>query len=261
MILSAQSTSYNYTTAKKNCFLTLSCRDVIDSQKRYMLWGCVLISATNDWAQLRSHKSTENFPVHWNTDKFFARYVHGYCHHNARKYVGESNENCKTEIKIRNIAPLSYKLADMLPRFKDGLKMAAPLCTLTEEQHFVICFLIGEGAKPETKRMCKEWRHSSSPKPKKFRKQPSSGKIMLSFGTTEPWTWSIYTPRVYTITSASYQISWRIIFDLQSDESDADFCLEESFCNMIMLGPILPLQQLQQCKTCTFGYRSPSATW
>jgi hypothetical protein len=31
------------------------------------------------------------------------------------KYEGESNENRKTEIKIRNIAPLSYKLADMLP--------------------------------------------------------------------------------------------------------------------------------------------------
>jgi hypothetical protein len=29
-------------------------------------------------------------------------------------YEGESNENRKTEIKIRNIAPLSYKLADML---------------------------------------------------------------------------------------------------------------------------------------------------
>jgi hypothetical protein len=30
-------------------------------------------------------------------------------------YEGESSENRKTEIKIRNIAPLSYKLADMLP--------------------------------------------------------------------------------------------------------------------------------------------------
>jgi hypothetical protein len=29
-------------------------------------------------------------------------------------YGGESNENRKTEIKIRNIMPLSYKLADML---------------------------------------------------------------------------------------------------------------------------------------------------
>jgi hypothetical protein len=33
----------------------------------------------------------------------------------ALYYEGESNENRKTEIKIRNIAPLSYKLADMLP--------------------------------------------------------------------------------------------------------------------------------------------------
>jgi hypothetical protein len=33
----------------------------------------------------------------------------------GRFYEGESNENRKTEIKIRNIAPLSYKLADMLP--------------------------------------------------------------------------------------------------------------------------------------------------
>jgi hypothetical protein len=30
-------------------------------------------------------------------------------------HIGESNENRKTEIKIRNIAPLSCKLADMLP--------------------------------------------------------------------------------------------------------------------------------------------------
>jgi hypothetical protein len=34
---------------------------------------------------------------------------------NVVLYEGESNENRKTEIKIRNIAPLSYKLADMLP--------------------------------------------------------------------------------------------------------------------------------------------------
>jgi hypothetical protein len=33
----------------------------------------------------------------------------------SQMYVGESNENRKTEIKILNIAPLSYKLADMLP--------------------------------------------------------------------------------------------------------------------------------------------------
>ena len=30
---------------------------------------------------------------------------------------------------------------------------------------------------PETKKASKEWRHTSSPKPKKFRTQPSAGKL------------------------------------------------------------------------------------
>jgi len=34
---------------------------------------------------------------------------------------------------------------------------------------------------PETKKASKEWRHTSSPKPKKFRTQPSAGKVMLTF--------------------------------------------------------------------------------
>jgi len=33
---------------------------------------------------------------------------------------------------------------------------------------------------PETKKAIKEWRHTSSPKPKKFRTQLSAGKIMLT---------------------------------------------------------------------------------
>jgi len=33
---------------------------------------------------------------------------------------------------------------------------------------------------PETKRASKEWRHTSSPKPKKFRIQPSAGNVMLT---------------------------------------------------------------------------------
>jgi len=33
---------------------------------------------------------------------------------------------------------------------------------------------------PETKRASNEWRHSSSPKPKKFRTEPSAGKVMLT---------------------------------------------------------------------------------
>ena len=34
---------------------------------------------------------------------------------------------------------------------------------------------------PETKNVSKEWRHTSSPNPKKFRTQPSAGKVMLTF--------------------------------------------------------------------------------
>jgi len=33
---------------------------------------------------------------------------------------------------------------------------------------------------PETKKASKVWRHTSSPKPKKFRTQPSAGKVMLT---------------------------------------------------------------------------------
>jgi histone-lysine N-methyltransferase SETMAR len=33
---------------------------------------------------------------------------------------------------------------------------------------------------PETKKASKEWCHTSSPKPKKFRTQPSAGKFMLN---------------------------------------------------------------------------------
>ena len=33
---------------------------------------------------------------------------------------------------------------------------------------------------PETKKSSKEWRHTPSPKPKKFRTQPSAGKVMLT---------------------------------------------------------------------------------
>jgi len=33
---------------------------------------------------------------------------------------------------------------------------------------------------PETKKASEEWRHTSSPKPKKFRTQPSAGKVMLT---------------------------------------------------------------------------------
>jgi histone-lysine N-methyltransferase SETMAR len=58
---------------------------------------------------------------------------------------------------------------------------------------------------PETKRASKEWRHSSSPKPKKFRAQPSAGKVMLTlFWDEQGVILEHYMPQGNTITSASY---------------------------------------------------------
>jgi histone-lysine N-methyltransferase SETMAR len=58
---------------------------------------------------------------------------------------------------------------------------------------------------PETKRASKEWRHSPSPKPKKFRAQPSAGKVMLTlFWDERGVILEHYTPRGNTIISASY---------------------------------------------------------
>jgi hypothetical protein len=44
--------------------------------------------------------------------------------------------------------------------------------------------------KPYTKSTSKEWRHSSSPKPKRFWAQPSAGKIMMSCGMNEAYSCS-----------------------------------------------------------------------
>jgi histone-lysine N-methyltransferase SETMAR len=58
---------------------------------------------------------------------------------------------------------------------------------------------------PETKRASKEWRNSSSPKPKKFRAQPSAGNVMLTlFWDERGVILEHYTPRGNTITIASY---------------------------------------------------------
>jgi hypothetical protein len=46
---------------------------------------------------------------------FLIKHITSSMHKEDNVKIRESNENRKTEIKIRNIAPLSYKLADMLP--------------------------------------------------------------------------------------------------------------------------------------------------
>jgi len=60
-------------------------------------------------------------------------------------------------------------------------------------------------SQPETKKANKEWRHTSSPKPKKFRTQPSAGKVMLTlFWDERGVILEHYMPRGNTVTSATY---------------------------------------------------------
>jgi len=59
--------------------------------------------------------------------------------------------------------------------------------------------------RPETKKASKEWRHTSSPKPKKFRTQPSAGKVMLTlFWDERGVILEHYMPRGNAVTSAMY---------------------------------------------------------
>ena len=58
---------------------------------------------------------------------------------------------------------------------------------------------------PETKKASKEWRHTSTPKPKKFRTQPSAGKVMLTLLWDERRViLEHHMPRGNTVTSATY---------------------------------------------------------
>jgi len=58
---------------------------------------------------------------------------------------------------------------------------------------------------PETKKASEEWRHTSSLKPKKFRTQPSVGKVMLTlFWDKRGVILEHYMPRGNTVTSTMY---------------------------------------------------------
>jgi len=58
---------------------------------------------------------------------------------------------------------------------------------------------------PETKKASQEWRHTSSPKPKKLRTKPSAGKIMLTlFWDERGVILEHYMRRGNTVTSATY---------------------------------------------------------
>jgi len=58
---------------------------------------------------------------------------------------------------------------------------------------------------PETRKARKEWRRTSSPKPKKFRTQPSAEKVILTlFWDERGVIFEHYVPRKNTVTSATY---------------------------------------------------------
>ena len=58
---------------------------------------------------------------------------------------------------------------------------------------------------PETKKASKKWRHTSSPKLKKFCTQPSMAKVMLTlFWDERGVILGHYMPRRNTVTSATY---------------------------------------------------------
>ena len=56
---------------------------------------------------------------------------------------------------------------------------------------------------PETKKVSEEWRHTSSPKPKKFRTQPSAGKVMLTLLDKRGVILEHYMPRGNTVMSTT----------------------------------------------------------
>ena len=75
----------------------------------------------------------------------------------------------------------------------------------------------------ETKKASKEWGHTSSPKPKKFRTQRSAGKVMLTlFWDERRVILEHYMTRGNTVTCATYADLLRIICVLQSSPNDVD---------------------------------------
>jgi len=83
-------------------------------------------------------------------------------------------------------------------------------CFVAEGDSFVGRIVTGDETwghyhQPETKKAIKEWRHTSSPKSKKFRTQPSDGRVMLTlFWDERGVIFEHYMPRGNTVTSAMY---------------------------------------------------------
>ena len=135
--------------------------------------------------------------------------------------------------------------------------MAAPLETCTrEEQRSVIRFLRSKGVKPiEIHRRMKvqysyaclsqqqvyEWSRNFANGVTSVEDAPRPGQALF---------WSVTRLEGPLSPVHHTQISYKIIFGLQSNQSDVDCRHQASFCNMTIQGPTLSVQQSQQSQTC-----------
>jgi len=94
----------------------------------------------------------------------------------------------------------------------------------------------------------KEWRHTSSPKLKKFCTQSSAGKVRLTlFWDERGVILEHYMPRGNTVTSAYADLLKNQLHPAIKSKQHG----KQVFCsNMTMLSPILPIPLLQQSKIC-----------
>ena len=102
----------------------------------------------------------------------------------------------------------------------------------------------------ETKQASKEWCQTSSPQPKKFRTQPTTKVMLTLFWDERGVILEHYMPRGNSVTSATYADLLKNTCVLQSSPNNVDVSVQMFCSNMTMLGPILPVQLLQQSKIC-----------
>ena len=89
---------------------------------------------------------------------------------------------------------------------------------------------------PESKRQSMEWRHPSSPAQKKFKRQPSTKKVMLTL------FWDMHGPilvhfqvRGQRVNSVNYcAICCEMNLNLQFARKEEECCPKMSYCIMIM---------------------------
>lgn len=95
---------------------------------------------------------------------------------------------------------------------KKRLEVCEKLLKRYEEEgdSFLHCIVTGDESwvhhyQPESKISSMEWRHSTSPKPKKFRTQPSAGKLMLTvFWDKDGCLVEHYMPKKTNVNSETY---------------------------------------------------------